>query len=596
MPPVLVGLKNVSVKFDAVPLFEGADLVVHEGERICILGRNGSGKSTFLKIINGDLMPDTGDISVAKGVRTALLPQSVPEGMAGTVEMIVRQGLDNTVKDDGTEAERLVATVLSKLKLNGADRFETLSGGVKRRTLLARALAGNPDLLLLDEPTNHLDIESISWLEEFILRNVKSLVFVTHDRMFLSKLATRITEFELGRFINWPCNYESFLVRKEASLESNERRQNVFDKKLANEETWIRQGVKARRTRNEGRVKALMRLREEYRARRERMGNVKLELDSSASGKLVFEGSGIDFSFGDGKPVIKGFSTVIQRGDKIGILGPNGIGKTTLLRVILGELEPSSGTRKKGTGLEPTYFDQLRESLDLSKTIRDNVSEGRDEIVINGKPKHIISYLKDFLFTADRLSAPVSFLSGGERNRLLLAKLFTKKTNLLIMDEPTNDLDIETLELLENLLVDYSGTLIVVSHDRAFMNNVVTSTLVFEGEGRVVQYAGGYDDWLSQRKEQTIEKEPAEKKKPRPAQKPSSSSKLSYREKKELEELPSRIEKLEAEQAALHSSMAEPEFYASGEKVKNAKKRLDEIEAGLESCYLRWEQLEAMKD
>ncbi len=583
----LVGLKNITVKFDAVPLFEGADLVVHKGERICILGRNGSGKSTFMKIINRELEPDDGEVSVTKGVKTAMLPQTVPEEITGTVEEIVRNGLG--VYSADSNEERMVATVISKLKLAATDRFEVLSGGVKRRVLLAKALVGNPDLLLLDEPTNHLDIESISWLEEFILRNITSLVFVTHDRMFLRKMATRITEFELGQFVNWPCNYESFLVKKESYLDSRERQQKNFEKKLAKEEVWIRQGVKARRTRNEGRVKALLRLREEYRSRREKMGNVRMEVDSEKSGKLVFQCKDVTFGYNDDKPVIKDFSTIIQRGDKIGIIGPNGIGKTTLLKIILGKLEPQSGQCRRGTNLEPTYFDQLRNSLDLSKTIKENVSQ-QDEVVINGKKKHIISYLKDFLFTVDRLSSPVSILSGGEKNRLLLAKLFTKSTNLLIMDEPTNDLDIETLELLENLLVQYEGTLIVVSHDRVFMNNVVTSTLVFEGEGKVIQYAGGYDDWIKQRKKHSPEKKKSKEKKVR--QKTKTVIKLTYKEKTELEAIPAEIEKLEEEQNTLLHSMSLPEFYESGDKIKTAKTRLEEIEKTLEALYKRWEFLE----
>ncbi len=595
----LIGLRDVSVAFGGPLLLDRVSLQIERGERVCLVGRNGAGKSTLMRIINGDLTPDAGEIVRQQGVRTALLPQEVPHELQGTVFEIVSAGLeDSGFPQEATWRKALqVENTLSRMSLSPEARFESLSAGLKRRVLLARGLARDPDLLLLDEPTNHLDIEAIGWMEELLLRMSGTLVFVTHDRMFLQKLATRIVEVDRGRLVDWACDYATFLKRREAALEVETEHWVQFDKKLAREEVWIRQGIKARRTRNEGRVRALEALREERCRRRERVGTIRLRAQEAArSGKLVIEADGVSFGYGDEPPIVRDFSTILMRGDKVGIMGPNGSGKTTLLRLLLGELEPRKGTLRYGVNLKPAYFDQLRAQLDEEKSVVENVGQGNDTILFNERPLHVMSYLQDFLFSPERARSPVRTLSGGERNRLLLALLFTKPANLLILDEPTNDLDTETLELLEGLLLDYPGTVLLVSHDRAFLNNVVTSTLVLEGEGHVGEYVGGYDDWLRQRKVRAPS--PHAKAAPRNGRVRSERERpltLSYKEKRELETLPQRIETLEAEQEALFEVMADPAFYQrSGEEIAAAKKRLDSVAQELEEAFQRWEALEAL--
>jgi ATP-binding cassette subfamily F protein uup len=516
----------------------------------------------------------------------------------GTVQARIEAG-------DGWQIEQRVEQVISRLDLPEDAEFSALSGGMKRRVLLAQALVAAPDLLLLDEPTNHLDIESIAWLEEFLKNFGGSVVFVTHDREFLRNLATRIVEIDRGQVTSWPGDYDNFLRRREERLHAEAQANALFDKKLAQEEVWIRQGIKARRTRNEGRVTALKALRRERAERREQSGNVKLAAaGAEKSGRKVFEAKHVDFAFGD-RVLVRDFSTVIQRGDKIGLIGPNGSGKTTLLKLLLGDLQPTAGTVQVGTNLEIAFFDQLRGALREDWNALDNVSEGREFIEINGSRKHVMGYLQDFLFSPDRALAPITKLSGGERNRLLLAKLFAKPSNLLVMDEPTNDLDVETLELLEELLIDYPGTLILVSHDRAFLDNVVTSSLVMEGNGRVGEYVGGYTDWLRQRPiAQRIAAAAAGAPRltpqvaPKPAAPPPVAAepvkrKLSYKEQRELEQLPGRIESLDAEVATLTAQIQDPAFYRKGpEAVTAANARLAALQAELEQAYARWQALE----
>ncbi len=595
----LIGLRDVSVAFGGPVLLDRVNLQIERGERVCLVGRNGAGKSTLMRIIHGDLTPDAGEVVRQQGVRTALLPQEVPHELQGTVFDIVSAGLeDSGLPQEAAWRKTLqVENTLSRMSLSPEARFESLSAGLKRRALLARGLARDPDLLLLDEPTNHLDIEAIGWMEELLLRMSGTLVFVTHDRMFLQKLATRIVEVDRGSLVDWACDYTTFLKRREAALKVEAEHWVQFDKKLDREEAWIRQGIKARRTRNEGRVRALEALREERRRRRERVGTVRLRAQEAArSGKLVIEADGVSFGYGDEPPIVRDFSTILMRGDKVGIMGPNGSGKTTLLRLLLGELEPREGTLRYGVNLKPAYFDQLRAQLDEEKSVVENVGQGNDTILFNERPLHVMSYLQDFLFSPERARSPVRTLSGGERNRLLLALLFTKPANLLILDEPTNDLDTETLELLEGLLLDYPGTVLLVSHDRAFLNNVVTSSLVLEGEGRVGEYVGGYDDWLRQRK--VPAPSPDAKAGPRNERVRSERERpltLSYKEKRELETLPQRIETLEAEQEALYEAMADPSFYQrAGAEIAAAKKRLDSVAQELEEAFQRWEALEAL--
>ncbi len=592
----LIGLRDVCIGFGGPLLLDHVNFYIERRERVCLLGRNGTGKSTLMRLLNGEFAPDEGEIVFQQGVRVSFLPQEVPREISGTILEIVASGLggpETAHNDAGNRLNRVEKTI-SRMDLDPGERFETLSAGLKRRTMLARGLVSEPDVLLLDEPTNHLDIDAITWMEEFLLRFDGTLLFVTHDREFLKKLATRTVELDRGRLIDWSCDYETFQKRKQAALETEAVHRQRFDEKLAREEAWVRQGVKARRTRNEGRVRELERLREARRARREVIGSVRFKAqDSASSGKLVIEAEGVSFGYSGEKPVIDDFSTVIMRGDKTGIIGPNGSGKTTLLRLLLGDLPPEKGVLRHGVNLETAYFDQLRAQLDESKSVAENVGDGNDIILFNGKPRHIIGYLNDFLFSPERARSPVSTLSGGERNRLLLARMFTKPSNLLVLDEPTNDLDMETLELLEDLLLDYPGTLLLVSHDRAFLNNVVTSTLVFEGEGRVGEYVGGYDDWVRQSgpKEPSRPEKPVKSEKQRP--KRESRLTISYKEQRELEQIPGIIELLEAEQNELYRSMSDPAFYReSGAEVATAKARLQAIEEELEEAYQRWEILE----
>ncbi len=596
----LISLKDVSVGFGGHPLLDQVNFQIERGERVCLLGRNGAGKSTLMRLIHGDLFPDDGEIVRQQGVRIAMLSQDVPQGLAGATVDVVAGGLEKSdpalpVSQDA--ARRLqVEKTLSRMNLDPQARFETLSAGLKRRVMLARGLACDPDILLLDEPTNHLDIDAIGWMEDFLLRYGGTLLFVTHDRMFLQKLATRILELDRGYLTNWSCDYQTFQERKQAALDAEAGHRAEFDKKLAREEAWIRQGVKARRTRNEGRVRMLEKMREDRRNRRERVGSVRLRAqEAGRSGKLVVEAEDVCCGYDPEAPVIRDFSTVIQRGDKVGIMGPNGSGKTTLLRLLLGELSPQKGAVRHGVRLETAYFDQLRAQLDENKSVADNVGEGNDTVQFNGRSRHIIGYLQDFLFSPERSRSPVRILSGGERNRLLLAKLFTKPSNVLIMDEPTNDLDTETLELLEELLFDYPGTLLLVSHDRAFLNNVVTSTLVLEGQGRVGEYVGGYDDWLRQRRlpEPPIKAEKVKAGRPKPARERRQT--LSFKQQRELEALPQQIEALEAEQKNLYQAMSDPSFYQqAGDEIASAKARLEALEQEIETACLRWEELESL--
>jgi ATP-binding cassette subfamily F protein uup len=629
----LISLQSVQLSYGLPPLLEEVTLAIEKGERVCLLGRNGSGKSTLLKIIAGEIEPDGGVRRVADGVNIARLTQEVPEGTAGPAFDVVAGGLGELgdlvreyhelgrrlqagADDDllarlsrvqhrleaqgGWDIEQRTERVVSRLGLDPDLEFTSLSGGLQRRVMLARALVREPDLLLLDEPTNHLDIEAIDWLEGFLLDFPGALLFVTHDRVFLRRLATRILELDRGCLTDWPGDYENYLRRREERLHAEAVANARFDRKLSEEEVWIRQGIKARRTRNEGRVRALKAMREDRRERREQQGQARIRLaEAERGGKLVIEAEDVSYGWG-GKPVIQGLDTLILRGDKVGIIGPNGAGKSTLLKLLLGELTPDKGRIRRGTNLEIAYFDQLRAQLEEDKSVQDNVAGGSEKVTFGGQSRHVLSYLKDFLFAPERARQPVRALSGGERNRLLLAKLFTRPANLLVMDEPTNDLDVETLELLEELLGDFQGTLLLVSHDRALLDSVVTSTLVFEGEGRVREYVGGYEDWLRQRP--AVAPPPQAQKTPRPAQsKPApqaarASTKLSYKDTRELEAIPARIQTLEDEVSALHARLADPAFYQQGgEAIAAAKDRLTQAELDLEQAYARWEDLEGRK-
>jgi ATP-binding cassette subfamily F protein uup len=592
----LITLRDMTLAFGGPPLFDGISLQIEPGDRLCLMGRNGTGKSTLLKLIAGVIPAEGGEIIRQQGLKVALVSQDIPQAVSGRVHDLVAEHPD---MDDieRWKWEQEVERVLNRLHLDGEAPFESLSGGTKRRVLLAKALVSAPDILLLDEPTNHLDIETIIWLEDFLARNITTCLFVTHDRAFARRLANRIAELDRGRIYAFSCGYDQFVERREALLEAEITRQSLFDKKLAQEEVWVRQGIKARRTRNEGRVRALKALREEYRQRRQKQGTARITLhDAEKSGKVVAEATDVSFSYGD-KTVISNLSTTIMRGDKLGIIGPNGSGKTTLLRLLLGELAPQKGEVRHGTKLEILYMDQMREQLDPDKSVAENVGDGNDTLLIGGKPRHIIGYLQDFLFSPERARSPVSILSGGEKNRLLLAKLFTKPGNVLVLDEPTNDLDAETLDLLEDLLAEYSGTLLLVSHDREFLNNVVTSTLVLGEGGNVREFVGGYDDWLRQAAEEAQiasapQKTSQERQKPRTER----VRKLSFKEERELEALPEQIAALEEEQEKLHATLADPEFYKeAGAGISTINTRLTEIESGLATAYQRWEELEALK-
>lgn len=625
--PILT-LDNVSLAFGHLPLLSQVGLQVEAGERICVIGRNGTGKSTLFRVIAGQTIPDDGEVWRRDTLRISHLQQELPEDSTLTVYQTVAGGLGElgtlltqyhdaarhvgagrlalaALSDlqhrievlDGWNVDQKVQTVLSRLDLHADRRIVECSGGVRRRAMLAQALVSEPDLLLLDEPTNHMDIAAITWLEEFLLAFNGALMFITHDRTLLRDLATRIVELDRGRLTSFPGDYERYLRKQEELLEAEERANVKLDKKLAEEEAWIRKGIKARRTRNEGRVRKLQALRQERAERVSRAGQVQLNVDSGGlSGKLVVDLQSVSVEVA-GKILIRDLTTRILRGDRVGIIGPNGCGKSTLLRLILGEIEPDGGNIVRGSKLSLAYFDQQRSQLQLEKTVRENIAEGRDYVNVRGRSRHVIGYLKDFLFPHQRIDSPVKTLSGGERNRLLLARIFTAPANMLVLDEPTNDLDVDTLELLEDLLTDYDGTLLLVSHDRAFLDNVVTSTLVFEGNARVGDYVGGYEDWLRQRRAPPPNPAPTNKGKPkRTAAKPARSpqrSKLSFKEQRELEALPGQIEALEQEQADIEQQVADPAFYRQDKAaIAKAIARLESIQAELHQAYERWAALE----
>ncbi len=599
----LFSLLDVNLCFGGPAVLDKVNFQVDPGERLCLVGRNGAGKSTLMKTIAGEIKPDTGAVFRQPGALFTRLTQEVPTDIVGSVTDIVTSGLrPQGEHEEDWERDVRVDNLIEKLQLAPSAEFGALSGGLKRRVLLARALAGQPDLLLLDEPTNHLDIESILWLEEFLLTEKPSLFFVTHDRAFLKKLATRIVELDRGILTNWDCDYDTYLQRRADRLEAEERQQAAFDKRLAQEEEWIRRGVKAQRSRAQGRVHQLMAMRAERAARRSKVGNANLKLvDAERSGAKVVEVENMSFSYPDGRVLVKDFNTTIMRGDKIGLIGPNGAGKTTLIKLLLGQLAPTTGTIKHGTRMEVTYFDQMRSLIDDNKTVADNLNLGSDSITIDGRTRHVISYLQDFLFTPDRARTPARVLSGGERNRLLLARLFTKPANVLVMDEPTNDLDAETLDLLENLLVEYEGTLLVVSHDRSFLDEVVSSTLVFEGDGQIGDFDGGYTDWKAEMAKRAAAAAAPQVKsgvvKPTGKAAAAAARKLNSKEQRELAELPVLIERLEKEQAELTAKLGDVSIYRKDPDAASATKaRLDEIEAEHAKAFARWEELEAVSN
>ena len=623
----LLSLTDVSLAYGHHPLLQHVDFQIDKGERVCLVGRNGTGKSTLFRVITRQAEPDDGEVWRLDNLRVAYLEQEVPTDSAQTIYEVVASGLgdmgqlltdyhnavhhvgaDEVPLDvlsdlqhrievtDGWNINQKVDTVLSRLELNADQRLIDCSGGMRRRVLLARALVSEPELLLLDEPTNHMDIAAITWLEEYLLSYKGALIFITHDRTFLSHLATRIIELDRGVLSSFPGSYDQYLKKKDEMLEAETRANAKFDKKLSEHEVWIRQGIKARRTRNEGKVRRLQEMRRQASERISRQGKVSFNLnDSEQSGKIVVDLRHIHFQYED-NVIINDLSCRIMRGDRIGIIGPNGSGKSTLLKIILGELQPQSGDITLGTKLQVAYFDQHRGDLDPSKTVRDNISEGSDHVMVRGQSRHVISYLRDFLFPPERIDSPMKVLSGGERNRLLLAKIFLQPANLMVLDEPTNDLDVDTLELLEELLSDYDGTLLLVSHDRAFLDNVVTSTIAFEGEGEVHEYVGGYEDWLRQSKtrqqqdrqdnakavQQVIKAQPAKAKK-----------KLSYKQQRELDTLPGIIEKLEQEQAELEQQVSRPEFYQQDKDlIKATLDRVEQVNQDLHKSFDRWEYLD----
>ncbi len=618
----LVTLRDITLGFGHPPLLENINLSIEEGERIALLGRNGCGKSTLLKLLTEEILPDAGEIQFRTGLVVARMSQQVTDDICGTSYGVIASGLGEVGQQlndyhrligqtdkptdmqhmhklqeqidasNGWQYHQRIETVLSKLLLNGEDDFQSLSGGQSRRVLLGRALVQEPNLLLLDEPTNHLDINMIEWLEDFLLAQNTTLLFVSHDRRFVRRLATRIIELERGQLTSWPGDYDTYRKNREQVLAAELKQESEQDKKLATEEAWIRRGIKARRTRNEGRVRALQELRRQRQARRERLGNVNISIQQSdRSGKIVIEAKDVSYSYGE-HVIVDNFSITIMRGDKIGLLGPNGIGKTTLLRLLLGELQPKSGSIKHGTRLDIAYFDQQRAQLDENATVIDNLALGKDTVTINGKEKHVISYLQDFLFSPDRSRSPVNALSGGEKNRLLLARMFCRPSNVLVLDEPTNDLDFETLDLLEQLLVEYTGTLLLISHDRSFINDVVTSTLSFEGNGVIREYVGGYDDWLRQQAVNT-EKTRAVQKTASTRSSQKKQSKLSYKHQRELDKLPAKIEQLEQAQRMLHDKMTKADYFKRDrEEITSDQQELAEIDNKLEQAYQRWEDLD----
>jgi ATP-binding cassette subfamily F protein uup len=624
-----ITLRDVQLAFGGPSLLDGANFNLERGERVCLIGRNGEGKSTLLKLIEGSLLPDRGEVSIQNGITISMLAQDVPmdsgkvadivadgAGEAATVLRAYHEASDACVlgdmdacdrmgelqhkldQVDGWALETKVNSILSKMGLDPDADLADLSGGRKRRVLLARALLTQPDVLLLDEPTNHLDVESIEWLEKFLLdQNNLTLLFISHDRSFVDSIATRIVELDRGTLRSYEGNYTRYLDLKAQQMEAEEKQNALFDKRLAEEEVWIRQGIKARRTRNEGRVRALKDLREESKARRSQQGKVSMATqDANRSGKLVFDIEHLSVAFGDQEPIIKDFSALVLRGDRIGLVGDNGVGKTTLIKAILGELE-HSGTVKTGTQLEVAYFDQLRNALDLEKSVKDNVSEGSDFVDVNGGRRHIYSYLQDFLFSPERARTPVKALSGGERNRILLAKLLLKPSNLIVMDEPTNDLDMVTLELLEEMLGGYKGTLLLISHDRAFMDNVVTSTWVFDGKGHIDEYVGGYQDYLEQRPDQTAVDQKSDVKKALAKAEAAvpKKAKLSYKDQRALEQLPAEMEALETEQASLNEKLADGSLFVSdADAAAKISARLAEIDELLLEKLARWEELDNM--
>lgn len=637
-----LSLNNITFSYSHPPLLDGVTLHINRGERIGLVGRNGAGKSTLLKIIAGRLAPDDGTIGLDQDVIVAELTQEIPQGQSLSAFEVAAEGFGpagaavsefrrlGQLMQDGTDltseqqaaydraSQQLADSelwtagdqldgLLQEMQLPPDAVFSDLSAGMKRRVLLAKAMIQQPDILLLDEPTNHLDIESILWLQNYLQRFEGTLIFVTHDREFLQDLANRIIEVDRGRLFDWTCDYQTFLRRRDELLAAEAIEEKHFDRKLAEEERWIRQGIKARRTRNEGRVRALKKMREERKQRRQKVGTARLQIqESEKSGRLVVKIEHVTHKFGSSPPLIRDFSTTIMRGDRVGIIGPNGIGKSTLLKILLGELQPSDGSVTLGTNLSIAYFDQLRDQLDPNKSARENVAEGNDFLEINGQRRHVMGYLQDFLFAPDRAQTRVEYLSGGERNRLLMAKLLAKPANLLVLDEPTNDLDVETLELLEETLPQFNGTILLVSHDRAFLNNVVTSTIAFEGDGVVREVDGGYDDYLRERLAREAETAgsgpgnlqktataPPQTAAPAPAKTATKARKLSYKEQRELESLPTRIDELETRQSELHQQMASPDFFKRpGDEIATARKELETIETELAVCFSRWEELE----